>query len=216
MSVRERIEEAIHLWAAGRKAGACVPLLIAVAATARKRYPRPTKERPGVPHNVRPRAGQHASDNVAFKTFILDEMLTITGGKMKYNVAFPFQGKERVPPEEILYSHLRCPLVHEGEAKAIYLTPAESRDGKIFSVLKLTDPFGFPEEWISNLCHVVVTAPENKEEFKEFIATIDRVRSAELSCQEPSVSTIYSLRYDNAPIEGFSPGKPLTSLTDLS
>lgn len=176
MSVRERIEEAIHHWAAGRKVGACVPLLIAVAATARKRYPRPTKANPAVPPGGRPRPGEAAGDKVAFTTFILDEMLTITGGKMKYNVAFPFQGKGAVPLEEILYTHLRCPLIHEAEAPAIYFTPSELIDGKSCSVLKLTDPLGFPESWISNLCHVVVTAPENKGLFDDFMAAVDRTR----------------------------------------
>jgi hypothetical protein len=177
MSVRDRIEEAIHQWAAGRKVGACVPLLIAVAATARKRYPKPTKAKPAVPSGVRPWPGEPAGDKVAFTTFILDEMLTITGGKLKYNVAFPFQGRNAVPLEEILYTHLRCPLIHEAEAKAIYFTPTEVIDGKTCSVLKLNDPLGFPESWISNLCHVVVTAPENKGEFDDLMAAVDRVRA---------------------------------------
>jgi hypothetical protein len=36
MSVRERIEDAKMLWNAGRKEGAFIMILIAVAATARK------------------------------------------------------------------------------------------------------------------------------------------------------------------------------------
>jgi hypothetical protein len=179
MSIRERIEEAIHQWAIGRKVGACVPLLVAVAATARKRYPRPTKKRPAVPPGVRPRPGEPAGDKVAFTTFILDEMFTITGEKLRYNVAFPFQGRDAVPLEEILYTHLRCPLIHEAKAEAIYLTAPEVIDGKQCSVLRLTDPLGFPERWISNLCHVVVTAPENKGEFDDLMAAVDRIQATQ-------------------------------------
>jgi len=74
MSIKNRIEDAQLLWKAGRKEGVFVLALIAVAATSRKRYPKPIK------------------DPKAFKQFILDEMGTITGGPSK-NVAFPFKGK---------------------------------------------------------------------------------------------------------------------------
>src|SRR5258708_24111477 len=47
VSVRERIEDAKILWDAGRKEGAFIMILIAVATTARKRYPHaPTRVKP--------------------------------------------------------------------------------------------------------------------------------------------------------------------------
>lgn len=61
-------------------------------------------------------------DGEAFKRFVLDEMDKITGGP-KYNVAFPFLGHDNVPLEDILYTHLRCHLVHEAAMpESIYVT----------------------------------------------------------------------------------------------
>ena len=54
MSIKTRTDDAEHLWTQGRKEGAWVQALIAAAATARKRYPRP------IP------------DSQAFKSFICD------------------------------------------------------------------------------------------------------------------------------------------------
>jgi hypothetical protein len=148
MSIKNRIEDAKLLWAAGRKEGAFIMVLISVAATSRKRYPKPMP------------------DPEAFKKFILDEMGTITGGP-KYNVAFPFKGNDKTPLENILYHHLRCQLVHEGAMpESIVFTPPKIEKGKVFNVLRLTDPLGFPEGWVINLSRAVQEAPENSDIFK--------------------------------------------------
>jgi hypothetical protein len=168
MSVRDRIEDAKVLWQAGRKEGAFVQILIAVAATARKRYLKAPKGSKPVPDGQRPRPGEYASDGTAFKTFLLDEMDKITGG-MKYNVAFPFQGREKVPLEEILYAHLRCHMVHEGETPpSITFTEPVVADGKSHSTLRLTDPLGLPEFWLWNMARAVAQAPENGELFRDY------------------------------------------------
>ena len=168
MSVRDRIEDATLLWNGGRKEGAFVQILIAVAATARKRYPRPPKGIKAVPNSQRPQPGEYASDGTAFKTFILDEMEKITGGA-KYNVAFPFQGNATTPLEDILYSHLRCHMIHEGETPpTITFTEPIVEGGTSFSVLKLSDPLGFPEFWMWNLARVVAQVPENRGLFEDY------------------------------------------------
>jgi hypothetical protein len=168
VSVRERIEDAKLLWSAGRKEGAFVMILIAVAATARKRYPKPPKGVKPVPEGQRPWPGEYANDGTAFKSFLLDDMDKITGG-MKYNVAFPFRGKDKVPLEDILYAHLRCHMVHEGETPlTINFTEPVVKDGKSYSVLRLKDPFGIPEMWLWNLARVVAQAPENRELFRDY------------------------------------------------
>ena len=147
--IRDLVEDARLLWNHGRKFGAFVLVLVCVAGTARKRYPR--------------KAG--FSDNASFKRFVLDEMATITGGP-KYNVAFPFQGQDVCPLEDILYEQLRCHVLHEGSMPgSIYFTQTIYEDGKSLSVLKLTDPLGFPEQWVSNMVVAVCLAPENKESF---------------------------------------------------
>ena len=104
-------------------------------------------------------------DGEAFKRFVLDEMDTITGGP-KYGVEIPFQGKSKVPLEDILYKQLRCHVAHEGKMPvSIYFTQTMYRDGKAQHVLKLTDPLGFPEGWVSNMAAAVRLAPENQDEF---------------------------------------------------
>ena len=63
MSVRDRLEDARILTAAGRKQGAFIQVLIAAAATSRKRYPK-----------------NEWDDSESFRNFIYDEMGVITGG----------------------------------------------------------------------------------------------------------------------------------------
>jgi len=149
MGIRDLIDDAKLLWKYGRKFGAFVLVLVCVSATARKRYPKK----------------RGMSDGAAFKRFVLDEMGTITGGP-KYGVAFPFQGQDKVPLEDILYEQLRCHVVHEGNMpSSIYFTQTTYKDGNSQNVLKLTDPLGFPEGWVSNMAAAVSLAPENEEEF---------------------------------------------------
>src|SRR5688500_2009795 len=93
--IRDRLEEAHMLSREGRQVGAFIQVLIAAAATSRKRFKH-----------------DEWDDGEAFKNFIYDEMGVITG-VAKYNVAFPFRGRD-TPLEDILYHHLRSQLVHEG------------------------------------------------------------------------------------------------------
>ncbi len=161
MSVRERIEDARILWEANRIEGAAIHVLIAFAATVRKRYPIPMK------------------DCDAFKAFISDEVAKITNGPTK-NVAFYYDGKHGVTIEDIIYKFIRCELVHEGKLpENIEFThpvpdtkgpfgrspSGEPYDGKLFNHIKLNEVLGFPLGWIWNLIRVVAEAPENKHEF---------------------------------------------------
>lgn len=143
MSIRDRLEDARVLSSAGRREGAFVHVLIAAAATARKRYPR-----------------DEWDDGESFRNFVYDEMGVITGGP-KYNVAFPFMGRE-TPLENILYHHLRCQLVHEGTMPdSIVFTEPLSKDASTCDVLHLGTPLGFPVGWIERLATAVWLAPEN-------------------------------------------------------
>ena len=145
MSIRTRLEDARVLSSAGRREGAFVQVLIAAAATSRKRYPRDIWE-----------------DSESFKNFIYDELGVITNG-MKYEVAFPFQGT-KTPLEDILYHHLRCQLVHEGEMpESVEFTEPKIEDGTLYNSLHLGTPLGFPAGWIKRLATAVWLAPENDE-----------------------------------------------------
>jgi len=163
MSVKARIDDARVLWEAGRWEGAVIQVLIAVAATVRKRYPKPI------------------SDKQAFCDFIRDELAKITNGPF-INVSFYYAGNPRVPIEEIIYRFIRCALIHEGhlppnmtltnpvpgDGKPVGISPnGTPYDGKLFNVLSLYDVLGFPIGWIWNLIRVVSEARENKTDFPE-------------------------------------------------
>lgn len=68
MSVHDRLDDARVLYAAGRRTGALLSVLVAVAATSRKRYPKSD-----VP-----------SDGDAFRKFVAEEMMTINGVLANY------------------------------------------------------------------------------------------------------------------------------------
>lgn len=163
MSVKDRIEDAQVLWEKDHWEGAVSMVLIAVAATVRKRYPMPMP------------------DNIAYKRFIQDELSKITNGP-QINVAFYFDGDPHVPIEDIIYTFLRCELLHEGrlpdnitltkpvpgDGKPIGKSPDGSPyDGKLFNRLVLDDVLGFPIGWIWNLIRVVAEAPENRADFSD-------------------------------------------------
>jgi hypothetical protein len=65
MSIRDRVEDAEFLWNSNKKEGAWVQAMIATAATARKRYPKPL------------------SDSQSFKNYIIDVSWTIFTGLPK-------------------------------------------------------------------------------------------------------------------------------------
>ena len=158
MSIRDRLEDARMLSALGRREGAFIHVLIAAAATSRRRYPK-----------------KKWVDGEAFKNFIYDEMGIITGGP-KYAVAFPFQGKQ-TPLEDILYHHLRCQLVHEGEMPgSIVFTEPVVEDGRVSHSLHLTTPLGFPAGWIEHLATAVWLAPENDDLWTDESAQRERAR----------------------------------------
>ncbi len=143
MSIRSRLEDATALWTAGRKEGAFVQILIAVAATSRKRYSR-----------------DEWDDSESFRNYVYDEMGVITGGP-KYDVALPFRGRT-VPLEDILYAHFRCQLLHEADLpEDINLIEPVVEHGQPKTVLQLGTPLGFPVDWIQRLATAVWLALEN-------------------------------------------------------
>ena len=167
MSIKERVNDAQTLWSNGKKEGALIMVLTAVAATSRKRYP---------PDQIK-------EDNRAFKQFIFDELELITGGP-KYGVKLPFKGRQ-VWIGDILYAHMRCSAVHEGTLDNISLTPPMIRNGRRCALLRLQDPLGFPKPWVEHLATVVWLAPENDDEF----ADDPRRPAAVLAAQNKRVTT---------------------------
>ena len=84
--VHNRIDDAFFLWSSGRREGAFLSALIAVAATARRRYP-------------------HMKDREGFEQFLRDSH--------SVRIGVEYRG-ECQQIEHIFYKWLRCQLVHEG------------------------------------------------------------------------------------------------------
>ncbi len=149
MSIKARIEDAEVLWQHGRKEGAWVLALVAAAATSRKRYPRP------------------ARDNEAFKSFIRDVLPTLMFGKPSVGIPNPRIVFNQTPVENIVYEHLRCNLVHEGEvAHQVAFSESEIVDGKLQATLAVGSPNLIPDFWVLHLMKAVKEAPENTSEFE--------------------------------------------------
>lgn len=144
MSVRDRIEDSQLLFDAGRLEGALVSVLLAVASTARKRYPKSTG----------------MNDGAAFVKFLEDERQKTLGGK---EIRIEFRG-ESLSLERLLYKFVRNYLVHEAE-----LEDHISFDYGDFLLDKkgTTDHFTFSSELVIRLSFVVSSVPENDGMFPE-------------------------------------------------
>ena len=150
IGVQARVEDAGVLADNGRYEGAMLLLLVAVAATSRKRYPR------SAPSKKNPRKAM--SDREAFTTFLRDEMWRLVKDQTDFVV---YRGEQQ-PIEEFLYEYLRCQLVHEGRTPADLLPMRDNDiltidcgDGSVIGVSRLL---------LTRLNDVVWHAPENSYE----------------------------------------------------
>ncbi len=147
MSVLERLRDAEVLFDAGRYEGSLLQLLVAVAATSRKRYPREII----------------VSDKEAFQSFLRDEMRTLTANPVfghTKEMTLPVVG-ELDGIESHLYRYMRCSLVHEGRLDPkVRLVPGSG------FFLGFSDPSCLQlSHWIlRGLYRVLVTAPENRDD----------------------------------------------------
>ena len=83
-----RIDDALLLWREGRREGAFLMALVAVAARARQEHPRPIRDRD------------------AFERFI----------RSRFRPSFSVEFRGGLQPlEYVFYKWMRCALVHEGE-----------------------------------------------------------------------------------------------------
>ena len=139
--IRDRIDGALILWECGRYDGAFLNCLIAVAATARLRYPK-------------------FRDREAFESFLLDNQTPIR--------SVEYKGECR-PLESIFYKWLRCQLVHEAEIPPdIQFVEDHEPDtmsiragGAPEYILKLS--YG----WFEYTVGIVMNAPENDAIFSQ-------------------------------------------------
>ena len=148
MSIRDRVCEAEMLWNSGRKEGAWIQAMIATAATARKRYPRPMR------------------DSDSFKSYIRDVCFTIVSGNphpQGGRVLFQFGDRAF---EDILYEDFRCSWIHEGKLDGIGLTETRQvSEDQVIQTLVVGQFSQLPDHWVLNLLNAIRSSPENSDEF---------------------------------------------------
>ncbi len=139
--IRDRVEDALILWESGRHDGAFLSALIAVAATARKRYPTD-------------------GDRKRFEQFLTDAHTV--------RLSIEYRG-ECQPIEHILYKWFRCQLVHEGGLPPDIQFVTDDHPGSMSVraggapeyVLKVS------HGWFHHAIHSVINAPENDGMFSD-------------------------------------------------
>jgi hypothetical protein len=151
MSVHQRVLDAEFLWNSNHREGAWILAMIATAATARKRYPRPTP------------------DNQAFKQYVQDISYTIVSGKPKppnlQKGQLLVKFGER-PFEDVLYKDYRCSWVHEAGLDNAGLSESKIEgDNIIIETLVVGEHPQIPENWLLNLLNAIRWSPENAGEF---------------------------------------------------
>jgi hypothetical protein len=129
------------LYASGRQEGALLSVLVAVAATARRRYPRSSM-----------------GDREAFTTFSGEEMFTITGCVGQFNIRFRAQ---MMPLQDLLYRFVRCELAHEAELPG----DVAFEPGEYLLVNVDDDQTTFSDRLLDGLVRAVENAPENADLF---------------------------------------------------
>lgn len=142
MSIKDKITDAKVLYTNGRKEGALLSILVAVAATSRKRYPLGTK-----------------NDGDAFTSFLAEELPKVIRVK-HFNVKYR---NEMILLQDLLYKFVRCNLTHEANIPEDI--KFETSDQLFVRVDD--DCITFSDRLIDVLATVVSNAEENKNEFAE-------------------------------------------------
>ena len=140
MSIEARIRDAQLLYANKHYDGALLSVLVALAATARKRYPR----------------DQCYGDKEAFTRFFKEEFYRVSPLKVGGDTVLEV-GDRRVTFQDFLYEYMRCSLVHEAEL------PADVRFEPPLDRFRITagKPVIMSHGVLTYLIEIVVTAAEN-------------------------------------------------------
>lgn len=150
MSVADRVRRARLLWTSGDREGALDQLLLGIAATSRKRYPK----------------SQGYKDNVAFITFVEDEIrsgLFFGPHITAVDFCMPWRCKNLSLPE-ILYE-IRCSTVHEGVLPSdVHYAAGGDPHRLILRVDEATGAFIFQDSLLRCLERCVHNVSENATE----------------------------------------------------
>ena len=154
MSIRARVEDAIALYAAGRPEGALLSVLVAVAATSRRRRPMHT------PSARKP--GKEMGDGETFEAFLGEEMINVCRVR-NFNVQS--RGKmHRL--EHVFYRWLRCELAHAATLPRDVMFRTEPSTSRSIQI-DTTTGIALSHGWLDGLVDIVVHAPENRDQFGE-------------------------------------------------
>ncbi|HVS38016.1 MAG TPA: hypothetical protein VMS17_20820 [Gemmataceae bacterium] len=166
MSIRQRLEDTVILDGIGRKDGALLSVLVAVAATSRLRYPAGTKS------SWKP--GKEMGDSEAFQTFLGEESESVYGKGLRLKLSAPCPDPEdpSAPPmmlshPAIMYKYVRCELVHAAKLPHTIEFQRSSDGALCASYVAAENKFVFSDNWVSRLIRVVVLARENDGQFEE-------------------------------------------------
>jgi len=145
MSLRARIEDASFLWQHGHREGAFLSALVAVAATARRRFP----DRKAI------------GNRDAFERFL--------SSAHSVRLSVEYRGEAHTI-EHIFYKWLRCELVHEGGLPIDIEFMSDPEPGALGIRAGGAPDFTLKLSlgWFEHLIGAVVGAPENTAEFKKW------------------------------------------------
>src|SRR5688572_5564429 len=151
MSVTDRIDDARILYANGHRNGSLLAVLIAVTATARKRFP------PTTPSRTDPT--KPMGDVEAFTTFLHEEL-----GRMGVPVdaALSYRGRA-ITLGMLLYRFVRNELAPKPEQQIeVQFHPAT---GDAVDIAMVDDQLTVSDNLLDRLGRTVTQAPENREAF---------------------------------------------------
>jgi hypothetical protein len=148
MGIRERIVDAHLLWQKGRREGALLMILVAIAATSRKKFP----------------DRRRVSDKKPFTSLVSAKMVELSGKvnwipTLKWSIEF--RGVQ-CPFEDFLYEFLRCELAHAATLPSdiVFRVPPIPVPIMTQGCDLIIHPGLVPA-----LAEIVVDAPENDDEF---------------------------------------------------
>ena len=151
MSVNDRIDDARVLYSQGRRHGSLLSVLLAVTATARKRFP------PNTPSRTDP--SKPMGDIEAFTTFLHEEL-----GKLNVPLGRPLQYHGRPTTlEMLLYRLVRNELAPKADSMLeVQFHPAA---GDAVEVDVVDDQLLISDNLLDRLGRTVTQAPENANAF---------------------------------------------------
>jgi hypothetical protein len=157
MSIYDRLVDAKLLGSQQRWEGALLNALVAVAATSRRRYPKP-------------KGSNYPTDNEAFTDFLGEEMYVVFEGAVRDCIVADLAewsevDKPKISLQLFFYKYVRCCLAHEAKLH----DTVEFIDGEPNTRRIHVDPnekrvrFNWP--FIDGLFNTVIYAPENADLF---------------------------------------------------